>query len=129
MTSLPSTERRNVPDSSSRDYGTHHAAVYNDPRLTNLDTAARYIAHTSTDEGATWTAVPMPPGWGSVCGGHVQCEVAGALHCGWDVVADGATRFIRNWDGSLDRWTLTILTPEETAAMEEMIRESRARAH
>lgn len=125
---LPSTERRPVPDSSSRDYGTHHDAVYADPRLTDLDTAARYRSETSTDEGATWTLDPTPDDWPTVCGGHVQCEVAGALGSGWDVAADGTTRIIRHWDGSLTRWTLTILTPEETAAMEEMIRQSRARA-
>lgn len=127
-TPFPSTARRPVPDSSHPGYSTHHDAVYADPRLTDLDTAARYISHTSSDEGATWTADPMPDGWGSVCGGHVQCEVAGALGSGWDVVANGTTRLTRHWDGSLTRWTLIVLTDEETAAMEKMIEESRARA-
>lgn len=125
---LPAAERRDVPDGSSHDYSTHHTAVYADPRVTDLDTAARYIGETSTDNGATWTPIPMPDGWGSVCGGHVQCEAAGALTGGWDVTADGPTRIIREWDGALTRWTLIVLTPEEEAAMEEMIRESRARA-
>ena len=128
MAALPSTERRDVPDSSSRNYCTHHEAVYADPRVTDLDTAARYTGEHSHDEGATWTPIPMPDGWGSVCGGHVQVEAASALTSGWDVVADGTTRIIREGDGALTRWTLTVLTPEETAAMEEMIRQSRARA-
>lgn len=125
---LPSAGRRDVPDSGSRDYGTHHTAVYNDSRITDLDTAARYTGESSTDNGATWVPVPMPEGWATVCGGHTQVEVAGALLSGWDVTADGSTRTIREWDGALTRWTLTVLTPEEAAAMEEMIRESRARA-
>ncbi|MFI8535359.1 hypothetical protein ACIGMX_34580 [Streptomyces aquilus] len=126
---LPSAEHRPVPDSSSNDYSRHHAAIYADPRLTDIDAAARYTSATSTDNGASWTPDPMPEGWYSVCGGHVQCEVAGALGAGWDVVADGTTRIIRNWDGSLTRWTLIVLTDEETAVMEAMIRQSRARAH
>src|SRR6266705_408694 len=107
MATLPTTERRPVPDSSSNGYSPHHGAVFADPRVTDLDISARYIGETSTDEGATWTPVPMPDGWTTVCGGHTQVEVAGALLHGWDVVADGPNRIIREWDGSLARWTIT----------------------
>ena len=128
MTRLPSTTRRPVPDSSSRDYCAHDDAIWTDPRITDLDISARYTGETSLDNGQTWTPVPMPDGWTTVCGGHVQCEVAGALRSGWDAVTDGTTRTTREWDGSLTRWTLVVLTAEETAAMTKMIEESRARA-
>lgn len=105
VTDLPSTRRRPVPDSSHPGYAAHHDAVYADPRVTDLDGDARYTGETSTDEGATWTPMPMPDGWGSVCGGHVQIQTAGALHTGWDVVADGPVRIIREGDGELTRWT------------------------
>jgi hypothetical protein len=104
---LPATTRSPVPDGSSNAYSSHSGAVFADPRVTDLDISARYLGHTSTDEGATWQPVPMPTGWDTVCGGHVQAEAGGALLHGWDVVADGPTRIIREWDGSLARWTLT----------------------
>lgn len=106
MTSLPTTDRRPVPSQSCRDYYAHHALVFADPRATALDTTARYVGATSTDNGRTWTPIPMPNGWTTVCGGHVEVEAASALLHGRDVVADGATRIIREGDGSLVRWTL-----------------------
>lgn len=105
-TALPSTTQTPVPDGSSRDYSAHHSTVYADPRITDIDTAARYYGEHSTDNGHTWTPVDMPTGWDTVCGGHTQVEVAGALLSGWDVIADGTTRIIREWDGSLTRWTM-----------------------
>jgi hypothetical protein len=101
---LPSTTRRPVPDGSSQAYGTHADTIYTDPRVTNINISARYTGHTSRDEGHTWEPVPMPPGWDTVCGGHTQVEVASALLSGWDVTADGPTRIIREYDGTLTRW-------------------------
>lgn len=104
-TDLPSTTRRPVPDGSSNAYAAHHEAVYASPLITDLVPSARYTGETSTDEGATWTPVPMPAGWDTVCGGHVQAEVATKLLAGYDVAADGPTRITRDWDGTLTRWT------------------------
>lgn len=104
---LPSATRSPVPDSSSNTYATHHQAVCSDPRVLDLDISARYVGHTSTDEGATWQPVPMPAPWESVCGGHVQAETLGILLVGGDVIADGTTRTYREWDGTLARWTIT----------------------
>lgn len=107
-TNLPSATRRPVPDPSwDPAYADHHTTVCADPRVTDIDISARYTGHTSTDEGATWTPVPMPTGWDTVCGGHVQAEALGSLLTGWDVTADGTTRTIREGDGTLARWTLT----------------------
>jgi len=106
-TALPSATRRPVPDSSSHDYSPHDTAVHADPRVADLDTAARYLGEHSSDNGQTWQPVRMPPGWATVCGGHVQAEAASALLGGWDVIADGPTRIIREGDGSLTRWTIT----------------------
>lgn len=125
---LPYFARRPVPDSSSNGYSGHHSAVYADARVTDLDIAARYTGELSDDNGQTWRPDTMPPGWTTVCGGHVQVEVASALLAGWDVLADGTTRIVRHSEQQLSRWTLTILSPEETAAMEKLIQESRARA-
>lgn len=107
MATLPTTHRTPVPNESSNDYANHHSTVYATPLITNLDISARYTGETSRDEGATWNPVPMPSGWDTVCGGHIQVEVASALLHGWDVVADGTTRLIREGDGSLTRWTMT----------------------
>lgn len=107
MTRLPAAARRDVPGESSPGYIAHHGAVYADPRVTDLAPAVRYFGEYSTDNGATWKPVPLSPGWGSVCGGHVQHEAASALLCGWDVVADGTTRIVRHWNGDLSRWTTT----------------------
>jgi hypothetical protein len=93
--------RRPVPGSSSNDYAAHHTAVYADPRITGIDSGARYVDHTSRDNGRTWQPVDR----GTVCGGHVQAEAASALLAGYDVTADGPTRTIRQGDGTLTRWT------------------------
>jgi hypothetical protein len=103
---LPSTTRRPVPDPSyDPTYVDHHIAACSDTRVTDLNISARYTGATSTDQGATWTPIPMPVPWDSVCGGHVQAEALGALLTGWDVTADGPARTIRERDGSLTRWT------------------------
>jgi hypothetical protein len=104
---LPATDRSPVPAPSwDPAYVDHHRAVCSDPRVTDLDTGARYVGHTSTDEGATWEPVPMPAPWESVCGGHVQAETVGLLLAGYDVVADGTTRTMRDSNNTLVRWTL-----------------------
>ena len=61
-TTLPSTTKTPVPDSSSREYAHFADTVYTDTRITDIDTAARYTGEYSRDTGATWTPVPNAPG-------------------------------------------------------------------
>lgn len=76
-------------------------AVYADPRVTDINPSARYAGETSTNGGRTWTPLDVP----TVCGGHVQAEVATALLCDRDVTTAGAARTVPDWDGTLVRWT------------------------
>jgi hypothetical protein len=132
MTTLPSTEPRTVPDSSHRDYIHHHDTVYADARVCGIDITARYYGEYSRDNGQTWKSIPMPEGWTTVCGGHVQAEAASALLSGWDVTADGGTRIVRDWDGALTRWTTHDTVTQYDIATQDVYRtmtEREGRAH
>lgn len=76
-----------------------------DPLVSEITTGADYQADISRDGGRTWEADPMVPA--TVCGGHVQIEVSGALFAGAAVTAIGPVRTLVNDDGTLTRWTPT----------------------
>lgn len=106
MPALPSTTRREVPDLNSREWIAHHDTVYNDARVTSIDTCAAYTGETSHDNGQTWQPRQTSSPRSYVYGHHVLGDVMGALLTGHDAVADGPTRTIRERDGSLTRWAL-----------------------
>ncbi|MGW0335507.1 hypothetical protein ACWD0J_27155 [Streptomyces sp. NPDC003011] len=106
MATLPSAERRDVPDMDSSDWFVHHDTVYKDVRVTSIDTSADYISETSTDNGQTWEFVRRRGPWDHVYGHIVAGDVLHALVTGYDVVSDGTVRIVRKEDGSLVRWML-----------------------
>jgi hypothetical protein len=106
MATPSSTEHRDVPDMDSRDWFAHHDTVYNDVRVTSIDTSADYISETSTNNGQTWEFVQRRGPWDHVYGHVVAGDVMGALLTGYDVVSDGTARIVRKKDGSLVRWML-----------------------
>ena len=103
---LPSTERHPVPDFESREWITHHDTIYNDPRVTSIDTSADYISETSTDNGQTWEPVRRSGPRDHVHGHIVVGDVMHTLLTGYDAVVDGSIRIVRKQDGSLIRWSL-----------------------
>ncbi|WP_129307974.1 hypothetical protein [Streptomyces sp. L2] len=72
-------------------------AVYSHPILTGIDETARYGMEYSTDGGRTWQPDPQAS---TVCGGHVQSEIAYALRAAGDSSGDGVI--------SLDGSTVTV---------------------
>lgn len=61
-------------------------AVYSHPVLNGIDETARYAMEYSTDGGRTWQPDPQAS---TVCGGHVQSEIASALRSAGDSSGDG----------------------------------------
>jgi hypothetical protein len=77
------------------------AAAFAHPLIATIDPDARYAGEYL--DGGTW--VPMFDGT-TICGGHVQIEIAGAALHGGTATADGTTVSIRPTDGvAPTRWT------------------------
>lgn len=84
--------------------GANIVAVYNNPHVTGVQVDADYQADISWDRGDTWAA---DVSYGTVCGGHVQAEVAATLLEGRHVSSKGRIREVPTGDGSITRWTPT----------------------
>lgn len=61
-------------------------AVYSHPVLNSIDETARYAMEYSRDGGRTWKPDPQAS---TVCGGHVQSEIASALRAAGDSSGEG----------------------------------------